>query len=187
MANKMTGHKWASHVQWVMSPVQVWFCLYVYSSVSQLCLFHMSQCQVCIFVHISWFLFYFNSLASRVPCFEFPLCLVISAVLSCQVKGSIQVSGYQVLVFCVQLSAVYVFISHPSLLLPFALQYFVQPTIKASTSPLSAFGSTSFSSHNLPLHIMTQTGESAFVQLKNFPILKPCFTTHRRRFFWQFF
>lgn len=89
MANKMTGHKWASHVQWVMSPVQVWFCLYVYSSVSQLCLFHMSQCQVCIFVHISWFLFYFNSLASRVPCFEFPLCLVISAVLSCLVKSKV--------------------------------------------------------------------------------------------------
>lgn len=120
---------------------------------------------------------------SRVLSFPF----VSSYQLSCQVKGSIQVSGYQVLVFCVQLSAVYVFISHPSLLLPFALQYFVQPTIKASTSPLSAFGSSSFSSHNLPLHIMTQTGESAFVQLKNFPILKPCFTTHRRRFFWQFF
>lgn len=55
----------------------------------QLCLFHMSQCQVCIFVHISWFLFYFNSLASRVPCFEFPLCLVISAVLSCLVKSKV--------------------------------------------------------------------------------------------------
>lgn len=186
MANKMTGHKWASHVQWVMSPVQVWFCLYVYSSVSQLCLFHMSQCQVCIFVHISWFLFYFNSLASRVLSFPF----VSSYQLSCLVLSSqrfhpgLRLSSIG---FLCQLSAVYVFISHPSLLLPFALQYFVQPTIKASTSPLSAFGSTSFSSHNLPLHIMTQTGESAFVQLKNFPILKPCFTTHRRRFFWQFF
>lgn len=84
MANKMTGHKWASHAQWVMSPVQVWFCLYVYSSVSQLCLFHMSQCQVCIFVHISWFLFYFNSLASRVLSFPF----VSSYQLSCLVLSS---------------------------------------------------------------------------------------------------
>lgn len=79
----MTGHKWASHVQWVMSPVQVWFCLYVYSSVSQLCLFHMSQCQVCIFVHISWFLFYLRPV-SRVLSFPF----VSSYQLSCLVLSS---------------------------------------------------------------------------------------------------